>query len=199
MHISNTQKAIIIGTILGDGCLEKNGLYPRLRMEHADFHRSYLEWKIKQLGSFITPASPMKVDAYHSVQKKNYISWRAYTFSSPQLSGVWNMFYHNGKKKIPENIDVLLNDPLSLSVWFMDDGYKRNDCNAFRINTDSFGRDEVLLLSGVLRKNFGVQCALHKKGVYWNIYIPRVSAKKFADIIIPHIIPVMRYKIALAP
>lgn len=58
----------------------------------------------------------------------------------------WDYFYPERKKIIPHNIQSFLHDPLSLAVWFMDDGYKRSDCNALRLGTDSFTKDEQYLL-----------------------------------------------------
>ena len=105
----------------------------------------------------------------------------------------------NSKKIIPDTICELLKSPLSLAVWFMDDGYKRNDCNAFRLGTDSFTLEEQKLLQNVLEKNFGIETKVHKKGRYWNIYIPERESKKFVRIIKPYIIPKLKYKIALTP
>ena len=81
----------------------------------------------------------------------------------------------------------------------MDDGYKRNDCNAFRISTDSFTYHENKLLVKALKQNFGLDCTIHKKGKYWNIYIPRKSAYEFKDLVSPYIVPTLCYKIALTP
>ena len=53
----------------------------------------------------------------------------------------------------------------------MDDGYKRNDCNALRLNTDSFQLQEQRLLQKCLKKNFKIESNLHRKGRFWTIYI----------------------------
>ncbi len=196
MRITQRQDAIIVGTLLGDGCLERNGRNVRLRLEHGKDQKSYLLWKFKELKS-ITTGSVMKVRAYHNINKRFYDSYRAYTFSDKAVEYYWNMFYVNNKKVIPTNISKLLKNPLSLAVWFMDDGYKRNDCNAFRLGTDSFTPKEQILLQKVLLKNFGIETKTHKKGKYWNIYIPERESKKFVKIVKPYIIPKFIYKITL--
>ena len=81
----------------------------------------------------------------------------------------------------------------------MDDGYKRNDCNALRLNTDSFSLPEQRLLQSALEKNFEIKSTLHRKGEYWNIYIPESSVRRFVQIIKPYILPSIAYKISLAP
>lgn len=199
MELSDRQRAIIIGSLLGDTCLERNGIRYRLRMEHSNAQKEYVLWKCHMFAGFVTNASPMKVEAFHLVQKKKYVSWRMYTKTLGVFNTFAEQFYFNGKKVLPKNLDKILTDPLSIAVWFMDDGYKRNDCNAFRISTDSFSLEENKLLQKMLVKNFGIQCSVHKKGAYWNLYIPQKFAKDFVALVKPYILPSFSYKIALAP
>src|SRR3989338_10767140 len=194
MHITARQDSIIIGTLLGDGCLEQNGKWTRLRLEHGHAQKSYLGWKYKELKGLIT-GSVMKVHSYHKNNKTFYDSYRTYTSSHPVFDRYRNIFYLNKKKIIPLDFASLLKDPLSLAIWFMDDGYKRNDCNALRLGTDSFKKDEQIILQSVLKSNFGIETSVHKKGKYWNLYIPEKESKKFVDLVKPYIIPEFTYKI----
>lgn len=77
----------------------------------------------------------------------------------------------------------------------MDDGYFRNDCEAVRISTESFTREENVLFVDCLRKNFDLDSRIHKKGKWLNIYIPQPQISQLRKLIEPHIIPSMRYKI----
>jgi hypothetical protein len=198
MRITSRQDAIIIGSLLGDGCLEKNGRFTRLRLEHGHVQKSYLEWKYKELKGLMT-GSVMKVHYYNKTRKLPYDSYRAYTFSDKAFDIYRNNFYVNNKKIIPANLALFLKHPLSLAIWFMDDGYKRNDCNALRLSTDSFTKDEQYILQSVLKNNFGIETSVHKKGKYWNIYIPERESKKFIALIKRYVIPELSYKITLTP
>ena len=198
MQLSKKQEAIIIGTLLGDGCLERNGKYVRLRLEHGISQGEYLLWKYRELKNVIT-GKVMRVNAFHKKNNKNYESLRIYTYSHGVFEKFWHIFYKNRKKFVPLNISELLNTPLALAVWFMDDGYKRNDCNAFRLNSEAFNKQEQIKLCRMLKNNFGIDVTLHKKGKFWNIYVPQKSAKKFVEIVKPFILPNFQYKIALAP
>ena len=51
-----------------------------------------------------------------------------------------------------------------------------------RLNTDAFSFAEQQLLQSAIERNFGIQTKLHRKGKYWNIYIPETSAFKFAEV-----------------
>jgi hypothetical protein len=197
MILTKQQKEIIIGSILGDGCLEKNGNHTRLRIEHSDNQKKYLDWKCQRLGNFAT--KPRKAKSYHYSAEKYYERWHFSTLSKPVFDIYWQVFYQQGKKIIPKTINNLLTSPLSLAVWFMDDGYKRNDCNALRINTDSFSESEQESLQKCLDDNYGIKSNLHKKAKTWNIYIPQSSAEKFCGIVKPYILPSLKYKITLTP
>ena len=198
-ELSHCQRAIIIGSLLGDACLERNGKHYRLRIEHGRTQKAYVLWKCKMFTELLTEASPMQVKAFHLGRQRTYESWRAYTKSLPVFDGIGEAFYHSRRKVIPRNLTELLTDPLSLAVWHMDDGYKRSDCNAFRINTDSFSEEEQEILRETMAKNFGIQCSVHKKGKYRNLYIPKKSARQFVELVKPHVLPSLLYKIALAP
>ena len=141
----------------------------------------------------------MPLHYYHKPNKRFYDSFRVYTRTDPMFEEYWNTFYLNKKKIIPLHIQSILKNPLSLAVWFMDDGYKRNDCNALRLNTDSFTKSEQEMLQSALEDNFGIDTTLHKKGKYWNIYIPERESRKFIDMVKPYIIPKLTYKITLTP
>jgi hypothetical protein len=198
MQLTDIQFALVIGTVLGDGCLERNGNHIRFRIDHGSEQKQYVLWKYKLLKNLVSKI-PREVEYFHEKHDKLYTSVRFSTRSLASLDYFHEIFYISGKKKVPDSIADLLIHPLSLAVWLMDDGYKRNDCNAFRFNTDMFERKELRYLCDALFHNFGIECTLHKKGKYWNIYIPQKSAHKFVDIVRPYIIPSMLYKITLAP
>lgn len=196
--LTKRQKDILIGMLLGDGCLEKNGRNVRLRIEHGLRQKDYLDWKYREFQNLATD-KPRIVQSFHVKTRKNYSRWHFSTFSFPELNIYKRKFYSQKVRKIPDNISGLLKSPLSLAIWFMDDGYKRNDCNALRINTDCFDHKGQELLQRCLKRNFKINTKIHKKGKFWNIYIPNPAVKKFCGVVKPYIIPKMRYKISLTP
>jgi len=194
-NLTKRQKEILIGMLLGDGCLEKNGNNVRLRVEHGLAQKDYLNWKYKEFHNLV-PSEPRIVKGViHPKTGKIYNRWHFSTFSLFGLNNYWQRFYYRKIKKIPKDILELLKSPLALAVWYMDDGYKRNDCNALRISTDSFKINEQKLLQKCLMRNFRIKTKLHRKGKFWNIYIPNPQVKNFCKIVKPYIIPEMNYKI----
>ncbi len=198
MQLSKRQEAILIGLILGDGCLEKNGKNVRLRVEHGLAQTEYLRWLYEEFKN-ISPQKPRIVSAKHSKNGKFYERVHLSTFSLECLNHFYFQFYKDRKKVIPKEIENILIKPISLAIWFMDDGYKRNDCNALRIGTDSFSYQDQQKLIKCLENNFKIVAKLHRKTKNWNIYIPQKEAKKFCFLIKPFIVPSMEYKINLTP
>lgn len=197
--LTEVEYATIIGSLLGDGCMERNGRNVRLKIGHGLSQREYLEWKHSVLLRLAAGQTRFVPGAIH---KKTGIRYSRVEFATRSLElfeEIWTTFYRSGNKRIPCNIAELLHSPLSLAIWFMDDGYRRNDCNALRINTDAFSLDEQLLLVDAMKTNFAISCKIHKKGKFLNLYIPVSETKKFRETISQYIIASMRYKLPMTP
>ena len=193
--LTNEQKNLILGTLLGDGTIEKEWRNPRLRIAHSLTQKEYLFWKYDILRSIAAREPYIVKYKKHHQTGRIYSSWYFSTRAIPELDFYYQLFYQDGRKVISENLINHFNQPLSLAVWLMDDGYKRNDCNALRFSTDAFSYEEQLILQKCLGKNFGISSKLHRKGCSWNIYIPTTEMSKVHRLIDEHITPSMKYKL----
>lgn len=188
------QRNIILGLLLGDGHLEKNGRYVRLRIDQRLDHKDYVYWLYGELANLV-PSEPRIIKETDRRTEKTYTRLHFSTYSLKEFNNWWNNFYLNRKKIVPPNIENMLKANISLAIWFMDDGYKRNDCAAIRLNTDAFGYEEQQRLIQCLQKNFKIKSYLHKKGKWFNIYIPKGEAKRFCSLVRPYILPSFRHKL----
>lgn len=99
-------------------------------------------------------------------------------------------------KSLPAKIGRLLKTPLSLAVWYMDDGARRTDCKALRLHTNSFTLQEQHVLQEVLSKNFKIKTNVHKAGrESYVLYIPAKEAMKFCNLVRPFILPSLEGKL----
>lgn len=64
---------------------------------------------------------------------------------------------------VPKNIEEKLVSNLALAVWYLDDGALRTDCKAFRLHTNSYSLELVLLLKRTLLLNFGITCHVERQ------------------------------------
>ncbi|MBU2564223.1 hypothetical protein KKA23_01430 [Patescibacteria group bacterium] len=197
--ISSEENAIIIGTLLGDAYLGKTKNSVRLEIGHSESQKKYLFWKYKKLQK-LTSSKPHCIKIFDKRYDKIYTQWRFKTKTNDFLEKLHMQFYSKtGKKVIPKNICSLLKSSLSLAVWFMDDGGRRNDCYGLFLNTLSFTKEENEILKKCLKKNFSFDSRLHWIQDGYRLYIPSKDAKRFCGIVYPYIIPSMRYKLSYNP
>lgn len=186
---------ILIGTILGDACIERNGRFWRVRFDHGEKEREYVTWKYRQLKQFAI-SWPRRFQVKDKRTDRVYTHIRFDTESRKVFGYYYYLFYRNGKKIVSDKIELILKTPLALAVWYMDDGHRRTDCKALRINTHAYSKAEVGRLVTTLWKNFGVRSAIHRAvGKQFTIYIPANVSKGFSEIIRPHVLPCMKYKL----
>ena len=191
--VGSPQHDIILGTLLGDGFLEKNGKNFRLVIDHSLNQISYVKWLKSQLQDF--KSSVVIKKRFDSRVGKTYNHCILRTESSRLLDNYSEIVYRGkSKKMIPKNLPEIINGQI-LAIWIMDDGYKRNDCNALRLNTQSFSYEEHKLIQKALQ-SISIESTIqrHKNGFV--IYIPSRSMNKIRETVNPYIIPEMKYKIA---
>ncbi len=191
--LSVIQQEVVIGTTLGDGrleCRSKNGS-ARLRVHHAESQREYLLWKYRIFQNIVT-RKPWSV-AWRGNQTGNiYSAWFFHTKTLHCLRTFQRMFYPNGKKVIPSNIENLLT-PRALSIWFMDDGCMTK--NSAIINTQCFTKPEQILLSKLFRDQFGIETKLNKDRLTYRLRMNRENSQKLSNIIKDFVPKCMQYKL----
>jgi hypothetical protein len=194
MPLSERQVDIVIGTLLGDGCLEANGRYVRLRTDHSAKQKEYVFWKFQEMHN-LAANKPRFIEYYDKRTSKIYKHWRFDTVSTEIFVPFKNLFYTHGNKQIPLNIKELLLRPLSLAVWFIDDGYKRKDCKGAYFNTQAYFKQGQRLLQETLEKNFGITTRIHWARGRPKLYIPSSQFDAFQNLIKFEAIPCLKEKL----
>ena len=196
-RLNKVERDIIIGTILGDACVESCKNESRIQIAHSEKQKDYVIWKYDYLRKW-TLSPPKRMIIIDSRNQKKYYRWRFRTFSHPEFSNYRNIFYQNRQKIIPKNIEDILRSPLSLAVWYMDDGKRRPDCRGAYLDTICFPEREQKRLIKCLEVNFKIKdCRLHWNGDGYHIYIPYTSTPRLTSLISKYVIPSMVYKLPL--
>lgn len=185
------QKAVIIGSILGDGCLCPNWSKTnyRLIISHSTDQEEYIRWKYEILKQWIL-TTPRYYDKNRSLTIR--------TISHSELTELRRMFYVKTRKIIPSNILDLMRNPVTIAVWFMDDGNvlkSKGKVRAYHINTQSFTFEENQKLSRILQEIHGVHTMVQKNNGYHRLYVNSKSVVTFANIVRPHLHPSLLYKL----
>ncbi len=194
INLTSRQREIIIGKILGDGHLETHsqGQTYKLRIEHSYNQKDYVDWVYNELKSCASNLPKIK---FQTVRGKIYRKYWFNTISTPSLRFYGQQFYPNNKKVIPKYIYKWLS-PLTLAVWFMDDGsIKSKECQAKILNTQGYSSEDVQKLIDTLEHVYNLHTKARKQKEGLQIYIPAQEVEKFKSIIEKYIIPSMEYKL----
>ena len=139
--------SILIGSLLGDGHMEKDGNGYRFAFYQSKVNGEYLLWlhqTISNLGycKFELPKLHSKKTSSIIGEIAYYYRFRTFTYSS--FDWIYNSFYPENKKVVPLFINEYLT-PLALAVWMMDDGCVVKG-RGFRLSTNSFSLEEIKYL-----------------------------------------------------
>ena len=195
MSLSQLHQQVLTGTLLGDGCLERNGKWVRLRVDHGGKQRNYVLWKYGVFKA-ISAAAPRRYMVYDKRTKRSYEHWRFDTRSLEELVKWRSLFYGSGQKTVPQHIGRLLRAPIALAVWFMDDGYGRKDCRGLHLNTQAFGVGDQERLQKMLERNFGLGTTIHWASGRPKLYFPSDQAAELRSLLTQCAVPGLAQKLA---
>lgn len=193
-RLSRRQKAILIGTILGDGNLTLHGKDCRLFIKHSASQSSLAEWKRKEFEGI----TKMNLNFFRQrVKDKMYGFCQFVTLTHRDFGVYQKTFYQNKRKVIPKDIDNILKETLSLAVWIMDDGAK--DSVGMTIQTHSFSYQAVKRLQKCLMSNFNLLVSIRKNKNRNILYIPKSQIKRLYRLVDRYILSEYKYKFPLTP
>ena len=154
-----------------------------LEINHSITQAGYVDWMFLQLRQLVsTPPRSRKGNG-------GRIAYRFVTRSLPELNEYYRLFFANGRKEAP----LTELHPMTLAVWFMDDGSKSRD--ALYLNTQSFTERDQLRLLEQLRVQHGLVGNLNRDGKYPRIRLNLKSSQALAEIIEPFVLPMFKYKL----
>ena len=184
LKITNRQIQILVGCLMGDAYIHPRG---QIQIAQSTKQLSYLEWKYSELES-IAYGLPTKVERFDRRYGKTYSQSR---FWLRQFFRSWRqIFYPKGRKIFPLSFEKYVT-PLSLGIWYMDDGNFSEGRNV-KIATDGFDIKSKERIRKLLYKKFGIVSTIHKSG---KMRISNRSLKRFFSLVKPFIHSSMRYKI----
>ncbi len=194
LKLTEEQREVLIGLMLGDGHLEtqNGGRTYRLKIEQSEKHVAYV-WHLYRLFSEWVRTPPQsKVVRSHGHVSTN---WWFQTLSHGAFRFYAHQFCKDGRKRVPRLIHRWLN-PRALAYWFMDDGsVKSSQSKGVIFNTQAFTQGEVKLLCRVLEGNFALDAKPRKQKEGYQIYISGGSCETFKALVEPYLIPEMLYKL----
>ena len=197
--MTNRQKNALIGMILGDAYLQKTGKRnARIRLEHGISQKDYLTWKMSILPQYFQRKFEV-IERFNQIWNKKYTYVRAQSSSSPEFGRMQRLFYKNSEKIIPSTISSIFKNPLSLAIWFMDDGYYYHRDNIAYIYIPNYDEESIKNLLFCLETNFNLFPVLKKKKKGLVLIFSVKETRILVGIIRKFIVPPMFYKLPLDP
>lgn len=193
LHLTPRQHELLVGMLLGDAHLESQSARPvaRLKVEHAVGQMEYALWKYSEWQAWVL--TPPQVRSKHN--RLGTVSSNVWftTVSHPELEAYRAWFYDGRRKRVLSNLAL---SPLSLAVWFMDDGSRKSrECRGLYLNTQAYLPEEIRLLQTVLDRDLGIHTTVRRQSDGTQIYIPSREVPHFAQIVRPYIVDAMRHKL----
>lgn len=193
--ITKDMEEIIVGTLLGDGYINSKSKSVNkvekdtglLIFAHTASQKDYCFHKYNLLKDLFN-REPFLVSQIR--KGKENTSYYAHSKSSISLKKYRDIFYKEGIKIIPSNIEDYFT-PQSLAYLYMDDGTLGK--NSPTIALCSFDNESLQNLQNLLLK-WGIETSIHSNN---NLYIKANSRQTFFNLINPYIITSMRYKLSL--
>ena len=185
LSLTEEQKEIIDGTIMGDGHFTSSG---QLDVAHCLKQYSYIYWMNSKLNSIST-----------GLKRTSQNKYRFKTKALNYIKDLYKLLYDNKVKRV--NLDFLNRlTPLGLSIWFSDDGYLDNDSN-YVLCTHGFSDNDKNLICQYFEEKWGIITKIKKmhskryaKTYYANSF-DHENATKLSQLIKYHMVPSMLYKL----
>jgi hypothetical protein len=116
------------------------------------------------------------------------------TMQLPCLNVLYDLFYPSGVKTVPLLILDMLT-AVGLAHWIMGDGSRQG--SGLHLNVYGFDPASVDRLMHVLTVKFGLICTVHGHSAGPRIYVHKESMPRLRELVLPHMVPMMHYKLGL--
>lgn len=194
-NIKGDLRSILIGMIISDATVLKNGKYAYIKIEQGVKQEEFVKHLLYCLKDYCFEQT------YNIRYDKGKIkSFYFKTFTHPTFLTFYNLFYKDSKKVIPKAFILNNVDSISLAYWIMGDGSFNQRDQVLYLHTEGFSYNEILNISEELNLKFNLNSKVYKdirKGkIFYKIYIPKRDMKIIKDLVEDKIIPMFKYKLS---
>ena len=199
-YLSDQQWQVVLGGLMGDGALSPSriagSLGTRFRMGHGAKQVDYLDWK---------------ASLFANVPMTRHVNARGAAFVDltplPELAELRESVYIGGKKVLSEEYLKALT-PLSLGIWYMDDGSyterakglqerTREGSGRITICVEAMSEGSPTRLVEHLAATYGVEAKLVLSGARQKavLVFDKDNTERFQRLVAPYVHPSMAYKL----
>jgi len=198
--------SVIFGSLLGDAYANtRTGEGVRICYRQSNIHKEYLFYLYEFffINSYVSNLKPRQYIIKLN-SNKIYYGYEFNTFTFRSFNWIHKIFYKNGKKILPhiDQLSIYLT-PLALAIWIMDDGgFVRH---GIRLSTYNFTKEEHNTLVLFFKLKYNIDCTIQlipktdsdRVDNRYCLYIKSNSLNKIRNLILPYLVPSMKYKVGI--
>jgi recombination protein RecA len=195
-RLSDFQWDVVLGGLMGDGALSptRSGHGARFRWGHGSAQVEYGDWKASLFANLnVSRTTNDRGAVFHDVQPL------------PELAEVRKAVYIGGKKVLSHDYLKRLT-PLSLAIWYMDDGTfslrskglqerTRGGTGRSEICVEAFERTSQVRLQEHLADTWGIEAKLVERGGNAILHFDTGETPKLHALVAPFVHPTLQYKL----
>lgn len=190
---------LILGMVLSDATMYRVSHEALVKFEQGADQKEFLFHLFQECKEYCFMTEPGIRKHIHGPKQGEVKSYWFKTFSHTSFSIIWDLFYNtsNGVTKKTINPGIILNhlDEVGLAYWVIGDGSLHREGRVLTLHTQGFNQDENKMISEELNLKFGFKSKVVKHKDKFVVQFTTSDANKLHDLIKPHLISTMQYKL----
>jgi len=202
LFLTPYQEEFVYAKLLGDGCITKSNHhnYYHFEFSHEEKQREYSKFCADILNGWGTYSEKTRNRDPEIYKKSTWVECVFKSCNHAEFSRIRRHTHEYNKKIVNMEILDMLNE-FGLAIWFMDDGHCEKG-NSGYLNTMGFTKEENELIVKWLWERFRVKSNIvaagksrNGKNVLYRVRLVKATWEHFCNIVEPHILPSLRYKL----
>ena len=187
-QLNKKQQDLIIGSMLGDGHIDRRETQPIFIVVHSENQKDYIYYKYEIMKDFCNIPPSKKEGFFNKIQGKE-----CYCKPSYRISTRIQDCFLEYRNKTKSDLLNLLNE-FSLAIWILDDSYR--SASNWELCVAGYTKEEVDLALHIFETKFNLTAKVEKDVRY--LLFDAVSSRKIDEIILrqlPNTLDIIKYKI----
>jgi hypothetical protein len=188
-----------IGHMLGDCSLQATANTGQALLKFEWGNEAYANFVYDLFYDYILspPRETVRINKYGN----SVTTWQFQTLSHPSFMPLYYLFSTKGAKCVPAGLVRDFVEPLTLAIWYMDDGnmtdYREGHGQGVQINTQGFTVSDVERMAAELNDKYSLACwvRLVKDKGQPIICFPSHTYPIFHNLVKDYMAPCMMYKL----
>nr|YP_684375.1 putative site-specific DNA endonuclease [Oltmannsiellopsis viridis]ABC96334.1 putative site-specific DNA endonuclease [Oltmannsiellopsis viridis] len=196
--LTNVQKEILVGTLLGDSTMKTGGAANRPAQNQFSFTQKasmveYVQQMYMNFKQFVGAQPRFGKPSGSSTSREGSYAFKTYRVASFRYFAV--LFYGTEfpyTKSVPKNIGKLLT-ARSLAYWYMDDGSFGQ--RRVVLHTQGFSHEDQVILKAALKDKFDLDFSIVRDRRHYKLSLRKHSNQTFFELVYPYIYSCFSYKL----